>query len=153
MFVKDFVKAGLKKCEGAHNGLMSYVPEFDQRLKRLEEKVKATKSIKVSKSPPQDLTLTKHQKIVPNFQQQEIAFNINQKLIEIEKEEPGYLEDLDDILKQKLKRLQEASGKAANNQGQKRGVHDDQDSPRSRPMSGTDTNPQNGDGKKNDKTA
>lgn len=58
---------------------------------------------------PIDYQTTRHQRRVLDYQQKEIAYSITDKLIEIEKADPGYLEELDDILAIKLRRLQRTS--------------------------------------------
>jgi transcriptional regulator with XRE-family HTH domain len=47
-----------------------------------------------------------HYNIIDEFQNQQLATEINDKLVEIEKTNPEYLEELNDILELKLKRVQ-----------------------------------------------
>jgi len=56
--------------------------------------------------------ISKHQKLVLEFSQAELAFDINHKLVELERLAPTELEEINDIIDIKLRKFRRLPGKA-----------------------------------------
>ena len=108
----QIIKTGRKKFESKTNKTR----DLEQRISVLESLIPSEKFTKSDyKTDIEKHILSKHQMRVKDFPTdcQEKAYEINNKLIEISKIEPGYLDDLDDILNKKLKRLSEKESRQA----------------------------------------
>ena len=92
---QEAIRIGQEEIDPIKNDLREQISEA------IRDEIRAS----LPPQTPNVHNLSEHQKMVERFKNKKLGKKINQKLLEIEKIDPEYLEEIDDVLVAKLKRL------------------------------------------------